>query len=132
MSVPSICAALEKKLALMAAMPTAFENVTFTPTPGTPYQRVNHLINAPIDHTLAADLTELRGLMQVTLCYPLGAGRGAAQTRAQAVADHFAPVQYLTEGAVRVDLIHTPRIASGLVDGDRYCIPVTVAWSALT
>ena len=132
MSIPLICAALEKKLALMASMPTAFENITFVPMASIAYQRVNHLINNPIDHALTADLTELRGLMQVTLCYPAGSGRGAAQVRAQAIVDHFKPVQYLTEGAIKVALTKTAQIAGGSVDGDRWTIPVTIAWTAFT
>lgn len=132
MSIPLACAALEKKLALMSAMSTAHENTSFTPSAGVAYQRVNHLINSPIDHAISADLVELRGLFQVTLAYPAGTGRGAAQARAQAIVDHFAPVQELTEGAVKVSITKTARISGGMVDGDRWNVAVTVPWSAFT
>jgi hypothetical protein len=133
MSIPLICAALEKKLALLLpALPTAFENVTFKPITGTAYQRVNHLINKPVDHAVTADVVEQRGLLQVTLCYPAGAGRGAAQARAQAIAEHFAPVQQIKESSITVTIDQTPQIAGGMADGDFWCIPVTVAWRVFT
>lgn len=133
MSLPLISAALEKKLdTLSPSLATAYENIAFKPTPGTAYQRVNLLPNTPIDHALTADVVELRGLFQVTLCYPLGDGRGAAQLRAQAVSDHFAPVQWLTEGAIKVVIDSTARIATAFEDGDRWCLPVTVAWRVFT
>lgn len=126
-----INAALEKRLGTLSpAMATAFENEPFEPTPGTPYQRVNLLPNTPIDHALTLDVLELRGLFQITVCYPLDAGRGPAQARAQAIADHFAPALDLTETGWRISITKTPRIAQGMSDGDRWAVPVTVVWSA--
>lgn len=124
-----ISAALEKKLAAIASpLATAYENQVFTPTPGTAYQRVNLIPNSPVDHAITADLVERRGLFQITVCYPYGSGRGAAQTKAKAIADHFAPVQDLIEGGVTVVIDKTTRIGSGQVDGDRWTIPITVQW----
>lgn len=131
MSIPKICAALEKKFqALSPQLPTAFENVSFAPVVGQTYQRVNQLINKPLDHAITLDITEWRGILQVTICSPLNEGRGAGQARAQAIADHFTPPQTLTETGVRVELLSTPAIASGFKDEDRWCIPVSIPWSA--
>lgn len=131
MSDVLIQAALEARLATLSpALSTAYENGTFTPTPGTAYQRVNFLPNTPDDPTMGRKLTQFRGLFQVTVCYPLGAGRGAAQAKAEAIRSHFAPCQTLTSGAVNVQINDTTRIAAGYPDGDRYCIPVTVPWFA--
>lgn len=131
MSILKIQAALEKRLASMSpALATAYENEAFEPTPGAPYQRAELIPNAPIDHALTLDVLELRGLFQVTLCYPLGEGRGAAQARAQAVADHFAPALDLSEPGWRISITKTPRIAAGMSLDDRWAVPVTVAWSA--
>ena len=131
MSIPLIAAAMERKSAAIASpLATAYENEDFTPTDGVPYQRENLLPNVPIDHAVTADLVEWQGLFQIMLCYPLGEGRGAAQTRAQAIADHFAPAQTLIEGAIKVYLNNTPRIGAGLIDEGRWCIPVTISWSA--
>lgn len=128
MSIPVACAALENKLALMPAMPTAHENVAFTPTQGVAYQRINHLINSPVDHAVTSDVTEFRGIMQVALAYPLGVGRGAAQTKAQAIVDHFKPPQSITSGIYIITIDKTPRISGAMIDGDRYVIPVSIEW----
>lgn len=131
MSIPKICALLETRLqALSPAVPTAFENVPFDPADGALYQRVNHLINTPRDLAITLDIPEQRGILQVMVCAPLGAGRGAAQARAQAIADHFAPPQRLTGTGVYVELLKTPAIASGLKADERWCIPVSITWSA--
>lgn len=133
MSILLIQSALEKKLAAIASpLPTAFENVIFTPAAGQPYQKVFLLLNTPVDHALSADMVERRGIFQVTLMFPLGSGRGAAQTRAQALAEHFQPVQTLTEGAAQVTLASTVQIGSGMVDGDRWAVPVKVLWRSFS
>lgn len=131
MSILKISAALEKKLAAMSTdLATAYENEFFEPPEGLPYQRVELLPNTPVDHAITLDVLEWRGLFQITLMYPLDIGRGEAQARAQATADHFAPAQTLTETGVRIDLLKTARIAGGVRAGDRWAVPVTVPWSA--
>lgn len=130
MSIPTICALLEQTLqALNPQLPTAFENVEFAP-PATTYQRVNHLINTPRDLAITLDLLEWRGILQVMVCAPLGKGRGEAQARSQAIADHFAPPQTLSGSGVRIDLLKTPAVASGFKSDDRWCVPVSISWSA--
>ena len=131
MSIPKICALLEQRLqALSPQLPTVFENQEFTPTPGVIYQRVNHLINTPRDLAVTLDVLEWRGIFQVMVCAPLGKGRGEAQARAQAIADHFNPPQSLMTAGVKVDLLKTPAIATGFKADERWCVPVSVTWSA--
>lgn len=136
MSILKICALLETKLqALSPQLPTVFENQEFTPTAGVVYQRVNHLINTPRDLAITLDLLEWRGILQVMVCAPLPApgvqgGRGPAQARAQLIADHFAPPQTLAGTGVRIDLLKTPAIASGFKADERWCVPVSIPWSA--
>ncbi|RZJ12074.1 MAG: hypothetical protein EOP39_04610 [Rubrivivax sp.] len=131
MSIPKICALLENRLqALTPAMPTAFENTAYQPAAGVTYQRADHLINNPVDRAITLDILEWRGIFQVMVCAPLGAGRGAAQARAQLIADHFAPPQRLTGTGVYVELLKTPAIASGFKADDRWCVPVSISWSA--
>lgn len=131
MSIPKICALLEAKLqALSPAVPTAFENLSFEPSAGVLFQRVSHLINTPKDHAFTLDVLEWRGVLQVIVCAPLGAGRGAAQARAQLIADHFYPAQTLAGTGVRVELSKTPAIASGFKADERWCVPVSMSWSA--
>lgn len=130
MSIAAIQSALEKRLlALTPQLPTAWENVTFTP-PSSMWQRVNHLINVPRDLALERTLRMDRGIFQVTVHAPINTGRLAAMQRAELIRDHFAPVLMLTEGAVRVDIVDTPRIASPMPDEAWWAVPVSVYWSA--
>ena len=130
MSLAAIQAALEKRLlTLPPQLPTAWENVTFTP-PSSMWQRVNHLINVPRELALERTLRMDRGIFQVTVHAPINTGRLAAMQRAELIRDHFAPVLMLTEGAVRVDIVDTPRIASPMPDEAWWAVPVSVYWSA--
>lgn len=130
MSIAAIQSALEKRLlALTPQLPTAWENVTFTP-PSSMWQRVNHLINVPRDLALERTLRMDRGIFQVTVHAPINTGRLAAMQRAELIRDHFAPVLMLTDGAVRVDIVDTPRIASPMADEPWWAVPVSVYWSA--
>lgn len=133
MSIALIQAALEKRLLSMApTIATAVENKAFGPVDGVPYQRLHHLLNTPLDMDLERSMVQERGIFQVSLFYPLDAGRLPAMTRAQAIRDHFKPVLYLTEGAVRVEINDTPKIGGGMPDGDRWHVPVSIPWISFT
>ena len=83
MSIALIQSALEKRLlALPPQLPTAWENVTFTP-PSSMWQRVNHLINVPRELALERTLRMGRGIFQVTVHAPINTGRLAATQRAE-------------------------------------------------
>lgn len=130
MSIQLIQAALETKLAtLTPAMATVYENTSFTPVTGVAYQRVYHLLNKPTDLALGGDLVQDQGIFQITLAYPQNAGRGAAMARAQMVRDHFRPPLTLTNGAVKVEIVKTARIAGGMTDADRWTLPVSIEWA---
>ena len=129
MSYKTIQAALEKKLATISpAIATAYENLPYTPTVGTPYQRVNLLPNATADRAISADVREYFGLFQVTLFYPAGNGRGLAQARADAIDAAFKPVQRLTESSTIVEITESAQVAGGYQDGDRWVVPITIRW----
>lgn len=131
MTIALIQAALEQRLAtLTPALATAYENATFTPVTGTPYQRINMLVNRPVDHAVTLDVTEQRGIVQVTLMYQQGTGRGAAQARAALIADLFKPPLTLTNGAVKVELVKTVHVGGGMPDGDRWMVPISIYWQS--
>lgn len=131
MSLPLIQSALEQRLAALApVMATAYENASFTPVTGTPYQRINMLVNRPVDHAVTMDVTEERGIFQVSLFYPQGTGRGAAQARAEMIKALFKPPLTLTNGAVKVEINKTVHIGSGMPDGDRWMVPVSIYWQS--
>ena len=131
MSIALIQAALEQRLAtLTPALATAYENAAFTPVTGTPYQRINMLVNRPVDHAVTLDVTEQRGIFQVTLMYPQGTGRGEAQARSALIANLFKPPLTLTNGAVKVEINKTTHIAGGMPDGDRWAVPISIYWQS--
>lgn len=133
MTISLYKAALEKRLlTLTPAIGLATENKTFTPVANTPYQRISHLPNTPVDHAITLDVTEDRGIFQVSLMYPLDGGRVPADTRAQAIRDLFKPPLVLTEGAAKVQILKTPAIAGGFQDGDRWHVPVSISWQAFS
>lgn len=131
MSQYLIQGALEKRLSLLTpALDTAWENKPFTPVDGQPYQRAFFIPNSPIDHGIAFDVKEWRGLFQVSLMYPLGTGRGAAQQRAELLAAHFAPYQELISGDMKTMVFASPDIGAGFPDETRWVVPVTIYWRA--
>lgn len=131
MSSQLIQAALETRLTtLTPALATAYENIVFTPVTGVPYQRINMLVNRPVDHALTMDVTEERGIFQVSLFYPQGTGRGAAQARADLIKALFKPPLALINGAVKVELVKTVHVGGGMPDGDRWMVPVSIYWQS--
>lgn len=120
---------LETRLGTMSpALATAYENVSFTPSTGIPYQRVNLLPATPDNPTIGGNYYQEQGLFQVTLCYPKNAGANAAQTRAEAIRAHFERGLSLTDTGVTLTIRRTPRIAPAFVDDAFYCIPVTIEY----
>jgi hypothetical protein len=124
-----IRAAFEKRLADMVPdLSTAYENKTFTPVAGTPYQRVNLLPGDP-DNSPHAIYFE-QGIFQITLCYPLNTGPGAAEARVGAIKTWFALGTTMLESGVTTRVTSTPRRGPAYDEGDRYCIPVSVSYQA--
>lgn len=131
MSILIVRRALEKRLATMSpAIATAYENAGYTPVAGTPYQRAELLPNTPDNAVMGASVYWERGLFQVTLAYPTGTGSIAAATRAELIRTHFKRGTTLTESGVSVNVTHTPKIHPALIDGDRYCIPISIMYQA--
>lgn len=130
MSRAAVRAALEGALAAMSpAMPTAWENVAFTPTPGTAYQRVNILFTTPLNDENTASYIE-EGYLQVTLCCPINAGPGAADARVELIRSAFPRQKTLTSGGQAVTIHRTPAPMPSFIEGDRYCVPVKVPFFA--
>lgn len=131
MSQLKIRQALEKNLAAMLpALATANENADFTPTTGTPYQKVN-LLPAMVDNsTMGINHYREVGVFQVTLCYPISAGTNAAYTRAELVKTQFKRGTTLTQGGVDVVVIYTPSVSPPYQSGDRYCLPISIYYQS--
>lgn len=131
MSLSTIRKALEQRLAAMSpALATAYENAVFTPVQGTAYQRVNLLPATPDNSIQGSGGYFERGIFQVTLCYPIGVGPATIEDRAQLVRAQFKRGTTMVQGAVAVLVIDTPSVSPAFIDGDRYCIPVSVPFQA--
>jgi hypothetical protein len=129
-SVTAIRAALEGALAAMSpALSTAYENVTFTPVAGTPYQAVAILLARPSNTENAPSHLE-QGFVQVTLRYPLNTGPAAAAARAELIRAAFPRGRTLTSGGINTTISDTPEITPGSVDGDRWAVPVRIRFFA--
>lgn len=131
MSLTLIRAALETQLNAMApAIATAWENAEFAvPAPTVPYQRVDLMLATPENPETGAGYREL-GYMQVTLKYPLNGGPGAAAARAAAIRATFPKNLALTSGGVVTTISKTPAVSVGVVDGDRWSVPVKIPFHA--
>lgn len=128
--VVSIRAALETALAAMSpALSIAYENVTFTPTAGTPYQRAETMFARPNNDEIGPNFVE-QGIFQITLCYPTGVGPSAAAARAELIRSTFRRGYSFPTGGVTVLSTDTPEVMPAYVDGDRYCVPVRCRFSA--
>jgi len=123
--------ALETQLATVApSMPTASENVAFTATPGAPYQRVDLMPATTVNPTLGDTMSRASGIFQVMLCYPAGTGSGAARKQADLVCAAFPRGGSYTILGTTVQIDSTPTVGAGIIDGDRYCLPVRVRYFA--
>lgn len=131
MTIALIRRALEKHLAsILPALPTAHENSHFKPVNGEPYQRANLLPNTPDDGQIGSAVYFERGVFQVMLCYPTGTGPAQAEARAQLVKQAFKRGTSLVESGVTVIVMNAPSVSSAMIEGDRFCIPVSLRYQA--
>jgi len=131
MSLSIIRKALEQRLAALApAIATAYENAPFVPAVGTPYQRVSMLPATPDNSTQGATLYLEIGIFQVTLMWPMGVGPSVMEDRAQLLRAHFKRGTSMVESGITVIVTKTPSVAPAFVDGDRFTVPVSIAFQA--
>jgi hypothetical protein len=129
MSLLKISAAFEKKLkALDTNFPTALENLPYTPVTGTAYQRIRVLPATPENPTVGSNYHREVGFCEIVLFYPINAGRGAAQTKAEAIKNHFPRNLSLTEDSQVIKIDRTPTLNVPVQVDDRYCIPITISY----
>ena len=122
----SIRAALETALYnLSPTFDTAWENVAFLPTAGTPYQQAHILFAKPDNLIFGRSWREL-GFMQVRLMYPLQVGPSVIAARVEAIRGIFYKGAVLMNGSTRVVINKTPTVSEGRVEGDRYAVPIKI------
>ena len=116
--------------AISPTIATAYENVSFTPSSGVPYQEL-YDIPASNDH-LFIDNSEFEGLgiFQITLKYPSGKGTKDVSNRAELYVSSFPVGRVLTKGTTKVHIIQTPKVNILGVDGDRYVVAVSINYKS--
>lgn len=130
MSLLAVRAALETALAsITPAIPLAWENTPYTPISGTPYARVYLLAAEPDNPEMGGMATE-RGFLQISLCYPLDAGPGAAMTQAELIRSTFPRGAAFSASGITTQIERTPEIAPAMIEEDRYVLPVRVRFFA--
>jgi hypothetical protein len=123
-----IRAALETRLAaLTPALATAWENASYSPVDGVPFQRVEYITAEPENPEMGS-FRRLSGFMQVTLMYPQGSGPAVAATRAELIRSWFPKGLSLTKSGVVVMIDRTPYIMAGFRDENRWALPVRVSY----
>lgn len=131
MSVAKVRAALEIGLHTMTpALATAWENQDFQPTAGTPYQTAHLLPAMPDNATMGDEHYRERGILQVSLHYPVNGGAAAAMARAELVRATFFRGASFTNGGVTSRISATPEIGRGVVVKDRWVLPVSIRYFA--
>lgn len=126
-----IRAALEKHLnSLTPLISTAWENVSFAPVDGTPYQRVNMLYANPDNRILGCERRFEPGILQITLCYPLNDGPKNPEARANLLIGHFKRGTVVSHDGQDVMIINTPakRILGN--DGAVFKVVVSINYRA--
>ena len=116
--------ALEKAvLAVTPAIDTAFENTTFSPKAGKPYQQLYFLPAKPEAAVIDDSISEVSGVFQITLRYPTGEGVKDVLERVKLYEKAF-KVGVKLENEVFITAPTSVNILG--VDGDRYGVAVSI------
>lgn len=131
-----IRAAFEKTLADWAAaqtpaIPVAFENVAFKPPATGPYLRCFLLPADTVDNTMAGQLSEYRGLFQVSVVCPAGTGPTAAEALTAAITALYPAKARMTFAGFTVMVATPMRERPALQDTSTYTIPMDCRYMAV-
>jgi hypothetical protein len=130
MSIVNIKRAFEKKLALLTpAIQTSYEGLSFTPTAGVPYQKVQLVPRRNDNPVLGVEFYRANGEFQVFLAYPTNQGTTTALSRAELIQKFFKRGTTLVEAGTEVLVYETPQIMGTTISGDRVVVPVIITYS---
>ena len=126
-----ISSALDSRLdTLTGQTPIAWENTAYIPVKDTLYLRPTILPALTIQAGLGTSgLDEYVGIYQIDIFAPAGKGRGEAEIKADAVADHFKRGTDLSKNGKTVRLGDVSR-NSGIKDEDRFIISISINYMA--
>lgn len=128
-----ISAALDSHLNTFAGGdPIAWPNTEYTPVNGTLFLRPTNLpVSSEQSGLGTTGIDTHRGIYQVDIVAMAGEGRGAAEAKADAVADHFKRGTDLLYNGLRVRLGDGSR-NQGITIGDRFVIALSINYLAHT
>lgn len=126
-----ISSALDSRLnTLTGQSPIAWENTAYIPVKDTLYLRPTILPASTIQAGLGTSgLDKYVGIYQIDIFAPAGKGRGEAEIKADAVADHFKRGTDLSKNGKTVRLGDVSR-NSGIKDEDRFIISISINYMA--
>jgi len=129
MNTAHIAAALATQLNTLG-YPIEAENAKFTPVAGTLYLREQLLGDFSPTRPVAGGVRNIsQGLYQVTVMAPKDGTRTPARNAVSDIESAFAVARQFSKSGVTVTVLDVT-IAAGFTIGDRFAIPVTIAWSA--
>lgn len=109
-------------LSVAPRIDTQFENATYSPKEGVPYQQLHFIPTRPASLVIDDSITERSGVFQITLRYPAGRGVKDIMARAESYAKVFHAGAKFDEA-----YIIAPCSVNILgVDGDRYGAAVSI------
>lgn len=128
-----ISAALDSRLNSFAGGdPIAWPNTEYTPISGTLFLRPTNLPTSSEQSGLGTSgIDTHRGIYQIDVVAMAGEGRGAAEAKADAVADHFSRGTDLLYNGLTVRLGDVSR-NQGITIGDRFVIALSINYLAHT
>lgn len=119
--------ALEKAvLAVTPAIDTAFENTTFSPKAGKPYQQLYFLPAKPEAAIIDDSISEVLGVFQITLRYPAGEGVKNVLERARLYEKAFSVGAKFEHAGIKTCIYSPTEVKILGVDGDRYGVAVSI------
>lgn len=137
MSTNAVRAALEGRLATWAAARTpplrvAWQNVAFTPAAGETYLAAFLLPAETGSEDLKGDHRAYRGVFQVSITCPIGAGAGAAFAIAALLDAHFPVNLRVTGTSLTVQVTSPASVGPAMQDPERFTVPVSIPYRADT
>jgi len=113
-----------------AGFSTAWENVPFTPTSGTPYQAITLLPARTEGPTFGSNFKRETGILQASLYYPGNQGSQAAYARAGVLIGAFIRGSTFSQGAIKIIIDEHPYIGPALNNGSWFMVPVSIPFIA--
>ena len=122
-------------LTFTPAMPIAMPGVPFTPPKDAngrllPYLAAFFMPNQTTNSELGAGQEQHRGMVQVSVFWPAGAGHIKPLEAADKIIAHFAKGVTLYSGSLKIIIDRKPYAASPIQETDRVQVPVTVRYHA--